>query len=66
MSASELVRTERANDRQFTRETDAGADLGKGLRLARARDNRTNALFLHNLAKIELASAMGVIHKVIQ
>jgi outer membrane protein TolC len=35
-------------------------------RLARARDNRTAALFLHNLAKIELASAMGVIHKVIQ
>lgn len=35
-------------------------------RLARARDNRVAALFLHNLAKIELASAMGVIHKVIQ
>ncbi len=35
-------------------------------RMARARDNRTSALFLHNLAKIELASAMGVIHKVIQ
>ena len=35
-------------------------------RLSRARDNRTSALFLHNLAKIELASAMGVIHKVIQ
>jgi outer membrane protein TolC len=35
-------------------------------RLARARDNRIAALFLHNLAKIELASAMGVIHKVIQ
>ncbi len=35
-------------------------------RLARSRDNRTAALFLHNLAKIELASAMGVIHKVIQ
>jgi outer membrane protein TolC len=35
-------------------------------RVARARDNRTAALFLHNLAKIELASAMGVIHKVIQ
>ena len=35
-------------------------------RLARARDNRIAALFLHNLAKIELASAMGVIHQVIQ
>lgn len=35
-------------------------------RIARARDNRTAALFLHNLAKIELASAMGVIHRVIQ
>ncbi len=35
-------------------------------RLSRARDNRTAALFLHNLAKVELASAMGVIHKVIQ
>jgi outer membrane protein len=35
-------------------------------RLARARDNRVAALFLHNLAKIELASAMGVIHQVIK
>ena len=35
-------------------------------RLARSRDNRTAALYLHNLAKIELASAMGAIHKVIQ
>jgi outer membrane protein len=35
-------------------------------RMARARDNRTAALYLHNLAKVELASAMGVIHKVIQ
>ena len=35
-------------------------------RVARARDNQTAALFLHNLAKIELASAMGLIHKVIQ
>jgi outer membrane protein TolC len=35
-------------------------------RLARARDNRIAALFQHNLAKIELASAMGVIYKVIQ
>jgi outer membrane protein TolC len=35
-------------------------------RMARARDNRIAALFLHNLAKIELATAMGVIHKVIQ
>ncbi len=35
-------------------------------RIARARDNRTAALFLHNLSKIELASAMGVIHRVIQ
>lgn len=35
-------------------------------RLARARDNRISALFQHNLAKIELASAMGVIYKVIQ
>jgi outer membrane protein len=35
-------------------------------RMARAQDNRTAALYLHNLAKIELASAMGVIHRVIQ
>jgi len=35
-------------------------------RMVRARDNRIAALFLHNLAKIELANAMGVIHKVIQ
>ena len=35
-------------------------------RLARARDNSIAALFLHNLAKIELASAMGVIQQVIQ
>jgi outer membrane protein len=35
-------------------------------RTARAQDNRTAALYLHNLAKIELASAMGVIHRVIQ
>ena len=35
-------------------------------RLSRARDNRTAAFFMHNLAKVELASAMGVIHKVIQ
>lgn len=35
-------------------------------RVARARDNRTAALFLHSLAKVELASAMGVIHRVIQ
>ena len=35
-------------------------------RLARARDNQTAALFFHNIAKIDLASAMGAIHKVIQ
>jgi outer membrane protein TolC len=35
-------------------------------RLARAQDSRIAALYLHNLAKIELASAMGVINKVIK
>jgi outer membrane protein len=35
-------------------------------RLERARDNRISALFQHNLARIELAAAMGAIHRIIQ
>ena len=35
-------------------------------RLARARENRIAALFNHNLARVELASAMGAVHKIIQ
>ncbi|MEZ5402613.1 MAG: TolC family protein [Bryobacteraceae bacterium] len=35
-------------------------------RLARARDSRTDALYLHNLAKIELASATGVLVRIVQ
>ena len=35
-------------------------------RLQRARDNRIAAMFQHNLARIELAAAMGAIHRIIQ
>jgi outer membrane protein TolC len=35
-------------------------------RLERARDNQTAALFNHNLARIDLAQAMGAIRKAIQ
>lgn len=35
-------------------------------RLQRARDNKIAALFQHNLARIELAAAMGAIHRIIQ
>ncbi len=35
-------------------------------RLERARDNRIAALYQHNLARIELATAMGAIHRIIQ
>ena len=35
-------------------------------RLARAQDNRIAGLFQHNLARIELAAAMGAIHRIIQ
>lgn len=32
-------------------------------RLARARDNRINALFLHNLARIDLGTAIGTVDR---
>ena len=35
-------------------------------RLQRARDNKIAALYQHNLARIELAAAMGAIHRIIQ
>jgi len=35
-------------------------------RLERARDNKIAALYQHNLARIELAAAMGAIHRIIQ
>ena len=35
-------------------------------RLARARDNRIDALFNHNVARIDLAQAQGVIGRLIQ
>ena len=35
-------------------------------RLVRAQDNQIAALFQHNLARIELAAAMGAIHRIIQ
>ena len=35
-------------------------------RIARARDNRTLALYQNNLARIELATAMGALHRILQ
>lgn len=35
-------------------------------RLERARDNRIAAVFQHNVSSIELAAAMGAIHRIIQ
>jgi len=35
-------------------------------RLQRAKENRIDALFSHNLARIELALAMGNIRSIIQ
>jgi outer membrane protein TolC len=35
-------------------------------RLARARDNRVNALYNYNLARIDLGTAMGTIQSMIQ
>jgi outer membrane protein TolC len=35
-------------------------------RLARARDNRINALYNYNLARIDLGAAMGTIQSMIQ
>ncbi len=35
-------------------------------RLARARDNRVNALYNYNLARIDLGTAMGTIYSLIQ
>jgi outer membrane protein TolC len=36
------------------------------VRLERARENHLEALYQHNLARIDLAAAMGVIHRIIQ
>jgi outer membrane protein len=35
-------------------------------RLERARENQLDALFQHNLARIDLAASMGVIHRIVQ
>ncbi len=35
-------------------------------RLARARDNRTFALYQNNVARIDLATAMGALHRILQ
>ncbi|MEZ5354974.1 MAG: TolC family protein [Bryobacteraceae bacterium] len=56
---------------QARRRFDAGVAPGiepidAQTRVARARANRDDALYLHNLAKIELAAATGTIRKVIQ
>jgi outer membrane protein TolC len=56
---------------QAQRRYEAGVTTGLEVtdaqaRLARARDNCTLALYQHNVAKIDLASAMGVLHRVIQ
>ena len=35
-------------------------------RLARARDNRTFALYQNNVARVDLATAMGALHRILQ
>jgi outer membrane protein TolC len=56
---------------QARRRYDAGVAIGVEVtdaqtRLERARDNQTEALYLYNLARLDLAQAMGKIRSLVQ